>query len=233
MAVAGTLEIQLLANIARLQKDMDDAKRSVGGAMATIEKTVGGAVRAMGLLGGALSIGAFVSMAKQAIDTADAINKLTQRTGLAAETLSQLQYAAKLADVSSDSLTTGIKKLNQSIAGGLAGDKEKLAVFKALGITLADTAGRTKTADQVLLEMADTFAKSRDGAGKTAAAIALLGKAGDEMIPLLNGGSQAILDLMKEADRLGLTISGDFAARAEEFNDNLTRTKTQREKLAV
>ena len=29
MAVAGTLEIQLLANIARLQKDMDDAKRSV------------------------------------------------------------------------------------------------------------------------------------------------------------------------------------------------------------
>ena len=233
MAVAGTLEIQLLANIARLQKDMDDAKRSVGGAMATIEKTVGGAVRAMGLLGGALSIGAFVSMAKQAIDTADAINKLTQRTGLAAETLSQLQYAAKLADVSSDSLTTGIKKLNQSIAGGLAGDKEKLAVFKALGITLADTAGRTKTADQVLLEMADTFAKSRDGAGKTAAAIALLGKAGDEMIPLLNGGSQAILDLMKEADRLGLTISGDFAARAEEFNDNLTRIQTQSEKLAI
>ena len=233
MAVAGTLEIQLLANIARLQKDMDDAKRSVGGAMATIEKTVGGAVRAMGLLGGALSIGAFVSMAKQAIDTADAINKLTQRTGLAAETLSQLQYAARLADVSSDSLTTGIKKLNQSIAGGLAGDKEKLAVFKSLGITLTDTAGRTKTADQVLLEMADTFAKSRDGAGKTAAAIDLLGKAGDEMIPLLNGGSQAILDLMKEADRLGLTISGDFAARAEEFNDNLSRIQTQSEKLAI
>ena len=233
MAIAGVLEIQLLANIARLQKDMDDAKRSVGGAMATIEKTVGGAVRAMGLLGGALSIGAFVSMAKQAIDTADAINKLTQRTGLAAETLSQLQYAAKLADVSSDSLTTGIKKLNQSIAGGLAGDKEKLSVFKSLGITLTDTAGRTKTADQVLLEMADTFAKSRDGAGKTAAAIDLLGKAGDEMIPLLNGGSQAILEMMKEADRLGLTISGDFAARAEEFNDNLTRIQTQSEKLAI
>ena len=53
------------------------------------------------------------------------------------------------------------------------------------------------------------------------------------MIPLLNGGSQAILDLMKEADRLGLTISGDFAARAEEFNDNLTRIKTQSEKLAI
>ena len=31
---------------------------------------------------------------------------------------------------------------------------------------------------------------------------------------------------MKEADRLGLTISGDAAAaRAEEFNDNLTRIK--------
>ena len=48
MAVAGTLEIQLLANIARLQKDMDDAKRSVGGAMSAIEKSVGMAARALG-----------------------------------------------------------------------------------------------------------------------------------------------------------------------------------------
>ena len=65
MAVAGTLEIQLLANIARLQKDMDDAKRSVGGAMASIEKSVGLAVRAFGILGVSVSLGALVLAAKQ------------------------------------------------------------------------------------------------------------------------------------------------------------------------
>lgn len=53
MAVAGTLEIQLLANVARLQRDMDSAKGAVGGAMASIEKSVAMAKNAlMGLAGG-------------------------------------------------------------------------------------------------------------------------------------------------------------------------------------
>lgn len=230
---AGTIEIELLANMARLVKDMDQAKRAVGDAMGHIERTVGMATKALGVFAGALSVGALIAFVKGAIDAADGINKLSQRTGIAAESLSQLQYAAKLADVSTDSLATGLKKLNVSIAQGIAGDKEKVHWFKQLGITLTDASGRAKTADKVLLEMADAFAKSRDGAGKTAVAVGLLGKAGDEMIPLLNGGGQALRDLMKQADKLGLTISGEFAERAEEFNDNITRMKTGSEKLAI
>lgn len=231
--IAGTLEIQLLANMARLQKDMDDAKRTVGGAMSKIESSVATAKGALIGLGAVGLAASFANSLKGAIDLADSMNKLSQRTGIAAEDLSQLQYAARLADVSSDSLTSGMKKLNVSIAGGIAGDKEKVATFKALGITLTDVQGRTKSADQVLLAIADTFAKSKDGAGKTAAAVGLLGKAGDEMIPLLNGGSGAIKDLMKEADKLGLTISTDFARKAEEFNDNLTRLGTSSQKLSI
>ena len=64
-----------------------------------------------------------------ALDAADALNKLQQRTGLATEFLSQLQYAAKLADVSNESLATSMRKLNVSIAQGLAGDKEKIAAL--------------------------------------------------------------------------------------------------------
>lgn len=223
----------MLANMARLQKDMDDAKRSVTGAMSSIESSVAaakGALIGLGVLGIAAS---FANSVKGSIDLADNLNKLSQRTGVSTENLSQLQYAAKLADVSTDSLTTGIKKLNVSIAAGLAGDKEKAYTFKMLGINLTDASGATKKADQVLLELADTFAKSKDGAGKTAAAVELLGKAGDEMIPLLNGGGQAIKDLMKQADKLGLTIGSDFAKQAEEFNDNLTRVQVAGQKTAI
>lgn len=231
--IAGTLEVQLLANMARLQQDMDQAKRVVGGAMSSIESaaaTAKGALIGLGAVGLATAFGASI---KSAIDLADELNKLSQRTGLSVESLSQLRYAAKLSDVSADSLNTGIKKLNVSIAGGIAGDKEKVALFKELGVTLTDTSGRTKTADQVLLDIADTFAKSRDGAGKTAAAYGLLGKAGDEMIPLLNGGSEAIKAMMLEADKLGLTIGSDFAKQAEEFNDNLTRIQVSAQKTSI
>lgn len=230
---AGRLEIELLANMARLQSDMAEAKRSVGGAMQGIQSSVEMAKTAFIGLGVAGMAVSFASTIKGAIDAADQINKLSQRTGLAAEQLSQLQFAAKLSDVSTESLTTGLKKLNISIAEGAAGDKEKIANFKALGITLTDASGKVKTADQVLMDMADRFSTAKDGAGKTAVAVALLGKSGDEMIPLLNGGSAAIKEMMGNADKLGLTIGTDFAQRAEAFNDSLTSVQASSQKLSI
>lgn len=38
--IAGTLEIQIMAGIARLQSDMNDAQRVVGGAMDNISRSV-------------------------------------------------------------------------------------------------------------------------------------------------------------------------------------------------
>ncbi|MDB5967337.1 MAG: hypothetical protein JWQ72_3837 [Polaromonas sp.] len=171
-----------------------------------------------------------VNSLKGVIDSADALNKLSQKSGLATEDLSQLQYAAKLADVSNDTLATSIKKLNISIAEGLAGDKEKIALFKSLGISTADLGKGTK---EVFLQIADAYSKGKDGAGKVAAGNGLMGKSAEDMIPLLNGGRQGITALMLEAQKMGLTISTDFAKNAEEFNDNLTRLQVSGNNLAI
>lgn len=227
---AGELYIELSANMARLSADMAQAKNSVQGAMAAIDKSVAvakGALIGLGVLGIAASM---ANNVRAVIDLADSLNKLSQRTGLSTETLSQWQYAAKLADVDTQTFSTGVKKLNIAIAEGLAGDKQKIALFQALGITQKDLG---KGTESVMMQMADAFAVSKDGAGKTAVAVGLLGKAGDEMIPLLNGGSDAVKALKAEADKLGLTISTDFAKQAEEFNDNLTRINASGQKLAV
>ena len=203
MALAGSLEVQLYANVARLVEDMAKMESAVNGSLGRVERAAQTAMTALGALGSGLSVAAFAGMIKGALDAADALNKLQQRTGLATEFLSQLQYAAKLADVSNESLATSMRKLNVSIAQGLAGDKEKIAVFRQLGVTTADLGQGTEA---VMMKMADAFAKAGDGAGKQAISLALMGKAGDEMIPLLNGGSAAIRDLMGEADRLGLPV---------------------------
>jgi hypothetical protein len=226
----GTLEIELFAEMARLTKDMRQAERVVGNSMANIEAAAGMARRALEMLGVGLSVGAFALFVKNAIDTAAALNQLSQRTGIASEELSQLQYAAKLADVAHDSLNTSIKKLNISIAQGKAGDQEKIAAFRALGITTQDLGRGTI---EVMFKIADAYSKAKDGAGKVENATKLMGRGADEMIPLLNQGGKAIRDLMEEADRLGLTISADFAEKAKEFNDNLLRVHASGQKLAI
>lgn len=231
--VAGQLEVVLLANMARLQADMDTAKRTVGGAMSSIEGAVSSAKNALIGLGALGLTSFFVNQVKGAIDLADELNKLSQRTGFSAESLSQWRYAAKLADVSNETLSKSVRDLNKSIAQGLAGDKEKLANFSALGITLRDTSGKVKTTEQVMLDIADAFSKTDDAQGKVEVGSKLMGRAAEEMIPLLNGGSAAIKALKDEAEKMGLTISTDFAKQSEEFNDNITRMQVSAQKLAI
>ncbi len=86
-------------------KDLQSAAVSAG---ATVNRALG----AIGLA--TVSAGAAVAVLnpKPIIDQADALNKLSQRTGIAVETLSGYQSAAKLADVSVEELSGNLKKLN-------------------------------------------------------------------------------------------------------------------------
>lgn len=104
---------------------------------------------------------------KPIIDAADQLNKLSQRTGIAVETLSAYQYAAKLADVSNDELSASLKRLNINIAAAARGEAEQAGAFKAIGVSVVDSAGKVRTADQVFEDIADRFASYADGPKKS------------------------------------------------------------------
>ncbi|MBK6629511.1 MAG: hypothetical protein IPG35_18310 [Flavobacteriales bacterium] len=63
------------------------------------------------VLGVSLTLGAFAALVKGAIDSADELNKLSQKIGISIEALSTLQFAAQLSDVGLDTLKTGLKGL--------------------------------------------------------------------------------------------------------------------------
>lgn len=195
------------------------ALQRLTGQFASLANPIGAAATAMSA--GALALGASV---KSAIDTGDSFNKLSQKTGIAVESLSALAYAGELSDVSLESLATGIKKLsvNMSEAAGTANGKAAEA-FKALGVTVKGNDGILRASDAVLGDIADRFAGMKDGAGKTALAVALFGKAGADLIPFLNQGSKGIADLTVEAEKLGLIMTGQTAKASEEFNDNIKK----------
>jgi len=192
--------------------------------------------RVQGLLAGlgvSLTLGAFAALVKGAIDSADELNKLSQKIGISIEALSTLQFAAQLSDVGLDTLKTGLKGLSANLTEARSGLGEGAALFQALGISVEDTAGNLKSSDTILLEIADRFASFEDGATKTALAVKLFGKSGMDMIPFLNQGSSGIRALMQEAERLGLKLSTETAQAAEAFNDNLTALKASSSGLGI
>jgi lambda family phage tail tape measure protein len=172
----------------------------------------------------AVALAATVGSVKAAVDAGDQFNKLSQKTGIAVEALSGLAYAATLSDVSIESLATGIKKLSVNMNEAAVSTSGKAAeAFKALGVAVKDSSGNLRGSDDVLADIADRFAGMKDGAGKTALAVALFGKAGADLIPFLNQGGKGIAELTAEAEKLGLVLTGKTAKAAEEFNDNMKK----------
>lgn len=162
-----------------------------------------------------------------AINRFDDMGKAAQKIGTTTEALSRLSYAADLSDVSFEQLTGGLARLSKSLADVSTGGKGPAATaFAALGISVTNAAGQIRASDEVFAEIAEKFARLEDGSTKTALSMGIFGKAGAELIPMLNSGRDGLKQMADESDRLGNTISSNAAANAEIFNDNITRTQT-------
>jgi len=215
---AGSIIIDLLMRTGAFETDTKRAERRLRELKKEAEK-VGAAI---GVAFAAVGTAA-AYMVKSSIDAMDEMSKAAQKVGTSVESLSALSYAANLAGVSQESLNSAMVKLSKNMSDAAMGTGEAEKGFAALGLSVKNADGSLKTSDQMLAAVAQKFAGFKDGAEKTALAVNLFGKAGAELIPLLNGGSAGLEALREEAKRLGIVLDTETAKSAEEFNDNLTR----------
>lgn len=186
-----------------------------------------------GAIGAAIAAAFSAVTLKGAIDTLDRLDDLSEKTGIAVESLSALRYAGEVSGTPLEAIATGVRKLSINMAAAAGGNREAEASFKALGISVKNSDGSLRSQDDVLLDLADKFSGFTDGAGKAAWAVKIFGKSGEEMIPLLNLGRDGIVELRGEAEKLGAVYGGDLAKQAAEFNDNLKKLSLASEAAKV
>lgn len=206
----------------------DSIKRGLGG-LADAAKSVNGVLANLGV---AMSAAGLAAMVKSSLESADALNKLSQRVGITVETLSTLMPVAELSGVSAEKFETGLKKLATAMFEAATGSEESARRFKALGVEFENQDGTLRATDAVLLDLADRFKAMPDGAQKSALAIELFGKNGIELIPFLNQGRDGIAALTGEMQALGVQIGGETAAQAEAFNDAMKKVKLSTTSIA-
>ncbi len=182
-----------------------------------------GAVAGFGAaIAGSAIVAGLGAVIKKSIDAGDELFNLQAKTGVAASALIGIGNAAKLADVDVGTLGKGLTKLNVNLVKAAEGNEDLARKFQALGVDVKDANGQVVPADKALKQIADRFADMPDGAQKAAAAVALFGKAGTELIPLLNEGAASM-------EKFTYKVGEDFAARSDLFNDTITELgiKTQ------
>lgn len=218
----------LITAVDQTRLAIDSAKRNLAGLSAQASSLTA----LMGGLGLAVTTAFTGASLAGGLAVLDQLDALQERTGISVEKLSSLRVAAQLSDTSLEALAVGIKKLSTNMADALGGGKEAQAKFASLGIT-PEQLGRFKTADELLLVLADRFRTYEDGAKKNALATEFFGKRGEEMIGMLNRGSAGLKDMATEAQQLGVVFGGDLAKQASDFNDNLERIKLAAEGAKV
>lgn len=219
-AAASTRDIETVGdalkrlNNANFQK-LNSQVSSISSHISGLKSTVGDFLK-VGLASAA--VGAFAAWIKSAADAGDAAGKLAQKTGVAVKDVAGLELAYQQAGLGSDVLTSSMAKLSKGIVSGSS-------TMEQLGIKSKNLDGTFKGNKQVLYELADGFAGMEDSAKKSAMAQEIFGKSGADMIPLLNGGSAALREMDEMAQKLGLTMTDEAAASAENFNDTMDLIK--------
>jgi len=213
----GSLVVSLETNMASFASDMGRASQVAEDFGRRVAESAEMAKRALEGIGIGLGALEFKEMIAGAIETADQIERMSQKIGMSVEQLGAFRLMAAQSDVSMDQFATSVKKLSTYMV-------EHNDRLKEAGVVAEDAQG-------ALLQVADIFHDMPDGPLKTAAAVQLFGRAGLDMIPILNKGSEEMQALANRANELN-PITAEAAKRAEEFKEKLAEGQLASSRLA-
>lgn len=214
---------QATRQLDELGKQGEKTARTLAGSLtkglANIGKTAGPALAAAVAVAGA----ALVTLTTRAVNMMDKLDELSARTGISTEQLSKWGYAARMSGLELDELARGTEQLSKSLANALKSSSREGKLFEGLGISIRDANGQLRSAQAVLPELADRFKALDNQATETALAMELFGRGGAQMLEFLNRGSQGLAELGAELESFGGVVSGEAAAAAAQFKDELDR----------
>ncbi|OHB60688.1 MAG: hypothetical protein A2Y12_04910 [Planctomycetes bacterium GWF2_42_9] len=213
---AGAAYVEIFADKSPLVRGLKSAEKSIR-AWGTSISSMG--QKMMGI--GAAITGPLIAAAKHAATYADNISDMAQMTGAGVEALQGLSYAADLNDVSMQSLGKSMVFMHKNMYELNKGTKSAVEAFGKLGLSAKDLKG--KSPDEQFLLLADRIASVENPTDRAALALKVFGRAGSELLPLLNQGKGAIQAYRAEMQRLGAVMSSEDVNAAALFHEELKK----------
>ena len=194
--------------------------RKTAADVSAIKNIAIGAVAAKGIT---MLADAFMSAGRAAVtyaagvaESVDKLNDLSARIGVGVESLQVFNMAAKLAGVEDGG--RALQKL--SVAIGQAAESGNTEAFTKLGIDFQQL--QAMSPEEQFRTIQQAIAALPTPAERAAAAVAMFGKAGVELLPMMAADLAEIEERMK---RLGAVVGADQVEAIGEMNDSLDMVK--------
>lgn len=203
----------------RANKDLGDSAEAMG-------RRIGGATKAIAIAGAAVA-GAFVlgqlkELVKGGLEYAGSLGETAQQLGVTTKALQEFRYAASQQGVAQEEIDKGLQKLTKTAGLAAGGNKAAGKAFADLGVDIRDSNGHVKDAGELIPLVAEALSKLPDAASRAASEVALFGKTGQQLDPLLSLGAKGVKGLTDAAQQLGIVLSDDLIHKADDASDKLS-----------
>ncbi len=199
-------------------KKVDNNASKVADGFSKAGKIAGG----VGIAIGTAMVGASTAVVNMANDTsemADEIDKMSQKTGLSIEGFQEWSYIMDQNGMSIDSMQSGMKTLVGQMDKVKSGNQSAIDTFKSLGVEVLNADGTLRDQEDVMNDTIMALADMGDTAERAKLQTELFGKAGTELSPMLNQGSDAIEGLRDRSHELNLIMSEDAVKSGVAYGD--------------
>jgi hypothetical protein len=207
------LVVRIAADASQLQAEMQKASGVVkqsagemGGAFETLKDQIKDLIPE-------LSAAAFVEFAKGALEAADNLYIMGQRTGFAADTLSKLNIPLKQNGSSVDEFSASMKFLSRNIELAAEGNPLLIKAFNDLGLSV--TKLKELTPEDQFYAVANAMSQVTDQGKFTADGMAIMGRGFASVAPLIKAAAGNMADFVGQMD--GLTT--DEINKVHEYDD--------------
>ena len=197
----------------------DKVKRGLGtvkNAAAGVTKVIAGTAVAFAAVATTLAV-----VAKKSFDFADAIGKVSTRTGIATDTIQAFQIAAVLAGGEIDGANTSLEKFGRSVGDAQRGLKTQTDIFKDLGVSIVDVNGVTKDLDVLLREVTQAIGELDSQSAKATVAANLFGRQGIKLLGAIDSLGMSLDQFIDRAKEYNLILDTESIKKSELFNDTL------------
>lgn len=161
----------------------------------------------------------------------DNIDKMSQKIGISSDAYQEWSFVMEHCGTSVDNLQMGMKTLSTQIIGA-RDDMESITdasewaqtSFGQLGISMEEVSNLSN--EELLAKTIEGLQGMEEGAERTALATQLLGRAGNDLGPLLNTSAEEVASMKEQVRALGGVMSEDAVKASAAFEDNMTDLKS-------
>jgi len=204
--------------------------KSIGNAAQSAARHVASMVPALGAVAGIASAAGIAALATEFGRAGAEIKRTSAVLGVSTSDLQAYRGAAKLAGLSAEDLTGGLKSLGTTIEDATFGrNQDALVLMHKFGISLHKTKDGAVDATRALKDVSDAIVAQKGNVQAQSLIARAFGV--ESLLPLLQKGKIGIEELVAEARKMGLVLSDAQLDKGEKFNKNLLKLEASATRL--